>query len=204
MTQQYSKAKILEMYFNVAPFDNADYGIEVAVETYFHLETKCDTNGKCVPGIAQLNYNAETQKDDPLLGLARASLLACIQQKPTQYDPTKGEDYKQAALGRQKYVLTQMVNNAMSVDGLGPVTPEIAQQVEDLAAKMTFMPSQNSKHAPHFVDWVLSQVEASIGEGAFQAGGFNIRTTLDASLEDYVERAVTRHLTQPPAAALWQ
>src|SRR5439155_7334584 len=108
MTQQYSKAKILEMYFNVAPFDNADYGIEVAVETYFHLETKCDTNGKCVPGIAQLNYNAETQKDDPLLGLARASLLACMPQNPTQYDPTKGEDYKQAALGRQKYVLTQM------------------------------------------------------------------------------------------------
>ena len=176
MTQQYSKAKILEMYFNVAPFDNADYGIEVAVETYFHLETKCDTNGKCVPGIAQLNYNAETQKDDPLLGLARASLLACMPQNPTQYDPTKGEDYKQAALGRQKYVLTQM---------------------EDLAAKMTFMPSQNSKHAPHFVDWVLSQLQASIGENTFQAGGFNVRTTLDANLEDYVEQAVKRHLTQP-------
>ena len=132
-----------------------------------------------------------------MLGLARASLLACMPQNPTAYDPTKGNDYKQAALERQKYVLTQMMNNNMTVDGLGPVTPDLAQQAEDLSAKMTFTPSHNVKHAPHFVDWVLSQVEASIGEGAFQAGGFNIRTTLDASLEDYVERAVTRHLTQP-------
>jgi membrane peptidoglycan carboxypeptidase len=197
MVQQYPKTKILEMYFNIAPFDNADLGIEVAVETYFHLQTKCDSNAKCIPGVAQLNYNLDTQKNDALLGLARASLLASMPQNPTAYDPTKGEDYKQAALGRQKYVLTQMINNNMSVDGLGAVTPEIAQQAEDLTAQMTFTPSQNYKHAPHFVDWVLGQIETTIGEGAFQVGGFNIRTTLDASLEDYVERAVKRHLTQP-------
>lgn len=197
MTEQYPKAKILEMYFNVAPFDNSDLGIEAAVETYFHLQTKCDGSGKCVPAIAQLNYNPATQKDDPLLGLARASLLAGMPQNPTGYDPTKGDDYKQAALDRQQYVLHQMVNNTMSVDGLGPVTPDIAQQAENLTAAMTFTPSQDFKHAPHFVDWVLSQVEAAGGEGAFQVGGFNMRTTLDASLEDYVEKAVTRHLTQP-------
>ena len=82
MTQQYSKAKILEMYFNIAPFDNADYGIEAAVEAYFHLQDTCDTHGKCIPGVARLNYNTATQKDDPLLGLARASLLACMPQIP--------------------------------------------------------------------------------------------------------------------------
>jgi membrane peptidoglycan carboxypeptidase len=197
MTEQYPKAKILEMYFNIAPFNNADLGIEAAVQTYFHLKTKCDANAKCVPGVAQLNYNAETHKNEPLLGLARASLLAGMPQNPTRYDPTKGDDYKQAALDRQKYVLTQMMNNAMSVDGLGPVTPELAQLVEELSAKLTFPPSQNSKRAPHFVDWVLIQLEAAIGAEAFQTGGFNVRTTLDANLEDYVEQAVKRHLTQP-------
>jgi membrane peptidoglycan carboxypeptidase len=197
MTEQYSKAKILEMYFNIAPFDNADLGIEAAVQTYFHLQAKCDSADKCIPGVAQLSYNAETKKDDPLLGLARASLLASMPQNPTQYDATKGDDYKQAVLVRQKYVLTQMINYNMVVDGLGPVTLDVAQQAEDLSAKMTFTPSRNVKHAPHFVDWVLGEVEASIGKDAFQAGGFNIRTTLDASLEDYVERAVTRHLAQP-------
>jgi membrane peptidoglycan carboxypeptidase len=197
MTEQYPKAKILEMYFNVAPFDNADLGIEAAVETYFHLQTKCDASGKCIPGIAQLSYNAETQKDDPLLGLARASLLAGMPQNPTGYDLTKGDDYRQAALGRQQYVLNQMISNNMSVDGLGPVTPDIAQKAEDLSARMTFTPSHDVKHAPHFVDWVLAEVQASIGEEAFRVGGFNIRSTLDAGLEDYVERAVKRHLTQP-------
>jgi membrane peptidoglycan carboxypeptidase len=197
MTEQYPKAKILEMYFNIAPFDNADLGIEAAVETYFHLKTKCAAKAKCVPGVAQLNYNAATQKNEPLLGLARASLLAGMPQNPTAYDPTKGDDYKRAALGRQKYVLTQMINNTMSVDGLGPVTPDLAQQVENLSARMMFTPSENSKHAPHFVDWVLGQLETAIGESAFHTGGFNIRTTLDADLEDYIERSVKRHLTQP-------
>ena len=36
-----------------------------------------------------------------------------------------------------------------------------------------------------------------MGTDAFNAGGFNIRTTLDASLEKYVEDAVKRHLTKP-------
>ena len=47
------------------------------------------------------------------------------------------------------------------------------------------------------MDWVLGQLEASIGESAFETGGLSIRTTLDASLEDYIEQAVKRHLTQP-------
>ena len=150
MVQQYPKAKILEMYFNVAPFDNADLGIEAAVETYFHLQTKCDDNGKCIPGVAQLSYNADTQRDEPLLGLARASLLASMPQNPTSYDPTKGDDYKQAALGRQKYVLTQMMKNNMSVDGLGPITPDIAQQAEDLSAQNDVYVIAESQACPTF------------------------------------------------------
>ncbi len=37
LTQQYSKEKILEMYFNVSPFGAQNLGVEAAVEDYFHL-----------------------------------------------------------------------------------------------------------------------------------------------------------------------
>src|SRR5581483_12485732 len=95
------------------------------------------------PGITQLNYNSATKKQDPLLGLARASLLAGMPQNPNSYDPTlpgtvQGKTHKQLALGRQDYVLNQMMRYNISVDGLGPVTPKIIQDAEALTAKLTF------------------------------------------------------------------
>ncbi len=203
LTQQYPKSKILEMYLNVAPFGSQDLGIEAAVEEYFHLMPQCK-NFNCVPGIAQLDYDLVTKKHDPLLGLARASLLAGMPQKPVTNDPTLGPTSKQGALARQADVLNEMIGLGISVKGLGPITPEIAKQAEDLTAKMTFTRYRHIKRAPHFVDWIIGQMETALGNGdpnqgvqTFLTGGFNIRTTVDANLEDYVENAVKRHLTQP-------
>src|SRR5258708_30798106 len=90
----------------------------------------------------------------------------------------------------------------------GPITPEIIQQVEAITAKI--LANKNSvgyhyfKNAPHFVDFVVQQLEIALGNGdqdkgvrLFLQGGFNIRTTIDANLETYVENAVQRHLDQP-------
>ncbi|HZO72145.1 MAG TPA: transglycosylase domain-containing protein [Ktedonobacteraceae bacterium] len=197
MTQQYPKWKILEMYFNVSPFGSQDLGVEAAVEEYFHLMPQCDKNFKCTPGIAQLDYNQQTHKHDPLLGLARATLLAAMPQNPPAYDPTLGTENQQRAMARQVYVLNQMMVNGMSVDGLGPITDEIAQKVSDLTAKMTFQRYNASQKDPHFVQWITDQLEQILGTDAVLNGGFNVRTTIDANMENYVERSVTRHITQP-------
>ena len=204
LTQQYPKWKILEMYFNVSPFGAQDLGVEAAVEDYFHLMSQCDQNFKCTPGIARLNYNQDTGQNDPLLGLARASLLAGLPQSPYEFDPTLGSAFKQRALDRQKVVLDSMVAAGTSVDGLGPVTPAIAQKAENLMAQMTFTRYNHAENAPSFVDWIVTQMETALGNGdpnkgatAFLTGGFNIRTSVDANLESYVEAAVARHLTQP-------
>jgi membrane peptidoglycan carboxypeptidase len=204
LTQQYPKWKILEMYFNVAPFGAQDLGVEAAVEDYFHLMPQCDQNFKCTPGIERLNYNQNTGQNDPLLGLARASLLAGLPQSPYEYDPTLGSAFKQRALDRQKIVLNSMIAVGTVVDGLGPVTPAIAQKAENLTAQMTFTHYDQVKKAPGFVDWIIDQMETALGNGdpnqgitAFLTGGFNIRTTIDENLESYVEAAVTRHLTEP-------
>jgi len=203
LTQQYSKQKIMEMYFNVASFGPLDLGIESAVEEYFHLTPQCDQNFKCTPGVAELDLNQANQHD-PLLGLARASLLAGLPQNPVTYYPAGGNVGKQQALARQQYVLDQMIQMNMSVQGLGPITPTIAQKAEDLMTNTTFTPYQSFKHAPHFVDWVIRQVETILGNGnpnqgivPFLTGGFNIHTTIDVNLENYVESTVDFHLTQP-------
>ena len=197
LTQQYPKWKILEMYFNVAPFGSKDLGVEAAVEEYFHLMPQCDKNFKCVPGVAQLNYNQQTGKQDPILGLARASLLASMPQDPPYYDPTLGQTNIQHALDRQSYVLGQMIAKGMTVDGLGPVTGDNAQKAADLTAKMTFQRYTPSQKDPHFVEWITGQLEQILGTDALQNGGFNVRTTIDSNLENYVELEVKRHITQP-------
>ncbi len=202
LTEQYPKWKILEMYLNVASFGAQDQGVEAAAQEYFKLTPNCDQHFKCIPAISQLDLNQANQHD-PILGLARASLLAGMVQNPVGYDPTGGEANRQRALERQKYVLDRMMTLGQSANGK-LITPAMAKQAENLTAQMTFTKFQNNKVCPHFVDWVIEQFARSLGHGdytagyhAFITGGFNIRTTIDANLEKYVEDAVTRHLTKP-------
>jgi membrane peptidoglycan carboxypeptidase len=203
LTQNYSKAKILEMYFNVAPFGANTYGVEVAAEDLFGLKPVCNVGQVCVPGISKLEYNQQTQQNDPILGLARASLLAGIPNNPSLYDPTLGPTQKQGILNRQKLVLAQMIDQGRLLDGK-PITEAMAQQAEALSAKMIFKPYRGIKRAPNFVDYVVQQIEAALGNGNAQAGvynfltgGYNIRTTIDVNLVDYAQRAIQRHLYQP-------
>lgn len=201
LTQQYPKWKILEMYFNVSPFGTLDLGVEAAAEEYFGLKQTCDVNFKCTPGIAKLDYY--NGKLNPVVGLARASLLAGMPQSPVSYDPTNGKQTLQNALARQNDVLNEMLGMNMSVDGQ-PITPAMIQQAENWTAHQTFKRYQPNVRSPHFVEWVKQQLALTLGNGdeqsglvALYTGGFNVRTTIDANLEDYVAAAITRHLDQP-------
>src|SRR5260370_7927349 len=146
LTQQYPKWKILEMYLNVSPFGAKELGVEADVEDYFGLKPICNKNFNCIPAIANLDYNPATKKHDPLLALARASLLAGMPQNPVSYDPTLGPDNVKLALARQDYVLQQMLSLNMHVNtalgdqtnDYGPITPGMVQQVKAITSKITF------------------------------------------------------------------
>ncbi|GCE48671.1 membrane peptidoglycan carboxypeptidase [Thermosporothrix hazakensis] len=204
LTQKYPKWKILEMYFNVAGYGAQNLGVESAAQNYFHLQPVCDEKTfKCTPAISRLEYN-EQGKKDPLLGLARASLLAGLPQNPVYFDPTVSKKNKERALERQEQVLQRMIETKVTVDGLGVVTPELKEKAHELTKKMTFTPYKAVKKAPHFVDWIQGQMEQILGNGdvqlghrLFLTGGFNIRTTIDLSLQEFVENAVKRHLYEP-------
>jgi membrane peptidoglycan carboxypeptidase len=222
LTQQYPKWKILEMYLNISPFGAQELGVDAAAEDYFGLQAKCGLNFQCTPAIAFLDLDLKTRKHNPLLALARASLLAGLPQSPVSYDPTLGNANKELALARQDYVLQQMlalnmhINTALGdqVNDMGAITPDIIKQVKALTANMTFTgfhPISIKDNALHFVDWVINQVEAALGTttdpktgkvtedenlgvNLFTTGGFNIRTTIDSYLQTYVVNAAKRHL----------
>ena len=97
-----------------------------------------------------------------------------------------------------------MVGLQMSEPGLGLITNDVAQKAEALTAKFitTITHYDHAIRSPHFVYWIIQQLEDALGGGeagvnAFLTGGFKIRTTIDTNLESYVEGAVNRHLTEP-------
>lgn len=220
LTQQYPKWKILEMYFNVTPYGSQEKGVEAAVEDYFGLKPMCSANFKCIPGVAFLDRDltkCTNPKDestcavDPLLALTRAAMLAGIPQNPTHFDPsTSADNFQNLLTNRLPYVLDQMIADGMSINlGLGaqtdirqPITEDIKAQVLAMAAKINIIGFHQTMLAPHFVQWVIQTLSQALGDidpatgisNTLLTGGFNIYTTLDLNLEQFVEKDVKHNL----------
>ncbi len=176
LTQQYPKWKIMEMYLNTVYYGDLNYGIEAAAQDYFNLTPQC-THSQCKPAVAQLD-------------LAQASLLAGLPQSPSYYDPTVN---RAGALLRQKEVLDAMV-------GLHMISAQQATSAEVETAKFIFRSYTVTHHmlAPHFVHYIIDQVLIpQLGAQNLLDGGYNIYTSLDLNLENYVEQSVYNHLYQP-------
>lgn len=174
LTQQYPKWKIMEMYLNTVYYGDQNYGIEAAAENYFRLQPQC-SRGHCKPAVAQLT-------------LGQASLLAGLPQSPTYYNPTLN---KQAALNRQAQVLQAMV-------ALHMISQQQMQDAQEEIKQFQFKPYSDTHlvQAPHFVWYVIDQLEKEIGAQALARGGFSVYTTLDLDLEKKVEQIVYDKLYQ--------
>src|SRR3989441_11601534 len=88
-TRTFSKAQILEMYFNQIYYGNQAYGLRAAAATYF--------------GVADLSK----------LTLGQMALLAGLPQAPSDYDPIQNLP---AAQGRRAQVLEAMVENGYATE----------------------------------------------------------------------------------------
>ena len=120
------------------------------------------------------------QKDAKDLDLAQASLLAGIPQAPTDWDPIT---HPTLAAARQQQVLDAMVTQ-------GDISPKEA--ADAMAEKLQLHPPVNSFLAPHFVNYVQSELR-KLG---FQPGQQQliVTTTLDYSKQQMAERAVRDNL----------
>src|SRR5579884_3922232 len=122
MTRTYSKQQILQLYLNVSPYGEQQFGVEAASETYFHKSAR-------------------------ELDLAQAALLAGLPRSPTDYDPVL---HFGAAKARQQEVLAAMVR-------YGYVSSQQARAA--LAEPLQVYPPVTSYRAPHFVQYVLAELE---------------------------------------------
>jgi membrane peptidoglycan carboxypeptidase len=113
------------------------------------------------------------------LNLAQASMLAGLPNGPSLYDPQVNLPL---AKDRQAIVLDAMVRQNM-------ISAADAQQAQATPLNFVFRENRSSQ-APHFVDYVMNQLDALYGANAVNHGGFVVTTTLDLNLQKAAEHAV--------------
>ena len=130
-------------------------------------------------GAAAKTYFNKDAKD---MTLAQAAFLAGMIQAPAAYDPKLHYDL---AHERELYVLRGMV----ATGALSQADADKAA-AEDVKSELHIQATARQTKAPHFVDYVLSQLETTFGSAAVQQGGIVVRTTLDLGIQQTAQTAV--------------
>jgi penicillin-binding protein 1A len=131
-------------------------------------------------GAASRTYFNKDAKD---MTVSQAAFLAGLIQAPSLYDPAVRYPLAQ---DRELYVLHGMV-------ATGALTSDEADKAaqEDVKSELQIQPSARQSLAPHFVDYVLSQLETIFGAAEVQQGGIVVHTTLDLNIQKIAQDAVT-------------
>lgn len=117
------------------------------------------------------------------LTIAESAYLAAIPQAPTYYSPY-GNNIE-ALNARKNLVLEKMLENSF-------ITEEEFKQVKE--EEVLFHPrGDQSIKAPHFVFYVISQLEEKYGKRALEEKGFKVITTLDFELQSKAEAIVKKY-----------
>ncbi len=153
--KRFTKEEILEIYFNEIPYGSTIYGIEAASQSYF----------------------GKSAKD---LDIAEAAVLAGLPQAPTYYSPFGS--HKDELLGRQKYILAQMLEEKYINEG---------EYTEAIAKKIVFRPNLSNIIAPHFVMYIRELLMAKYGEKFLEEEGLKIYTTIDLTKQKIAEETIT-------------
>jgi penicillin-binding protein 1A len=138
---------------------------------------------------AQTFFSTSAKK----LTLTQAALLAGLPQAPSVYDPLR---HPGDALARRNEVLRAMVNN-------GDITP--TQYTDAVATPLGLKPGTlySQQRHPNFFGWATQQLVKRFGERRVEAGGLQVRTTLDLHMQSLARSAVVsvmREKTDPAAA----
>ncbi len=122
-------------------------------------------------------------KDAADLTLAESAYLASLPQRPTYYSPYGSNTDKLE--DRKNKVLKEMLKNDFISQG---------EYDSAMSEKVEFQKPENfGIKAPHFVFWVLQQIEEKYGIEAVEEGGLKITTTLDWELQEQAEEIVKKH-----------
>ena len=119
------------------------------------------------------------------LNLAESAMLVGVLPAPSAYSPISGDP--ELAKERQTTVLARMVDN-------GVITTE--EQDAALAVELAYVPQNetNDSIAPHFAEMVIAELREKYGEEKAVRSGYQVKTTLDRSLQEQLNSNIANHM----------
>lgn len=115
------------------------------------------------------------------LTAAQASMLIGVLPAPSVYSPVGGN--MAYAKERQNTVLSRMVKNSVLTE---------AEKTAASNETLTYQPAKSIDNAaPHFTEMVLAELYDQYGEEMVKRSGYQVTTTLDLSLQQAANAAVT-------------
>ncbi|MER5700475.1 transglycosylase domain-containing protein [Micromonospora sp. NPDC002296] len=183
LSEDYTKAEIMEHYLNVIYFGRGAYGIEAAAQTYFGVPTK-------------------------KLTVAQAAVLAALIKQPVASETHKGydpADNPEDARSRWTYVLDGMAAKGWINAPNKPQRPTDAQYPKTLSPKAAgsaaFGVGTSRGNVINYVRDEMEQWELCTNSGAagkigcvdaLREGGYRIQTTIDPKLQTAAENTAMR------------
>ncbi|MDQ3070146.1 MAG: PBP1A family penicillin-binding protein, partial [Acidobacteriota bacterium] len=128
------------------------------------------------------------------LTLEESAMLAGIIQGNVRQSPYVNME---AALRRRNYALTRMADE-------GFITADQAEQSKQTPIVTRGEPNQSASMAPYFVEEVRRQLEGKYGAKALYESGLQVRTTLDASLQEAANKALDAGLRRIDKRRGWR
>lgn len=141
--------------------------------------------GGAVYGIEEASQNFYGKHASDLT-VAESAYLAALPQAPTYYSPYGA--HKDKLEDRKNIILEEMKK-----DGF------ISQSEYNSAKKenVVFKPKQSGGiKAPHFVFYVIDELQQKYGDEAIRTGGLRVKTTLDYALQQKGEEIANRYALQ--------
>lgn len=171
LSRDYSKAKILNAYLNIAPYGNIDYGVQAAAQDYFHTTAAN-------------------------LTLAQSAMLASIPQAPTAYSPFSSPTYNPAVTvnyfdepaltARAHYVIQQMVLQHM----ISQAQASAAEKVNVLSEVQQLQSKYSNIKYPYFDLVAEQQLVKTYGAKLVSHGAWKVDTTLSVPLQNLAQQEV--------------
>jgi membrane peptidoglycan carboxypeptidase len=188
IARRYDKNFILQLYMNEVFFGNQSYGVEAAAEFYFN-KTAADLNLAESAMLASLIRSPAA--NDPVTNPAQA--FNGMDQVLRRIATVPCLNFQHAPYIGRPFCITegynQIVNNNNQFAG------QILIERAEVEAR-DYLPRASTVRYPHFVYFVLAQLERQFGSDEIFRRGFEVQTTLMPNVQDAAQKALTDMLGQ--------
>ncbi len=200
LEQVYTKREILELYLNYISFGRVS-GVEEASQWLFGK--KASEIDLLESSILASLPKAPTQYSpyryrDRLMGYCKGeeninqgeSISKIVEGDSSQVEQVESSAPICKSINDENYVKGRKDLVLLRMQELGYINEEQMNQAWLLGRNYKFQPDNINAKAPHFVFYVIDQLEEKFGKEVVDKGGLQVETTLDTELQTFAEETI--------------